>query len=156
MDGAGQMTMMQQLSDQSEVELLVYKLCGGQRSEEAMLAYTGYRRRQEIPAGQLQGLLRELRGEWRCRQILGPEAYDGSRSIWGKIALYQTVIDKAARTLTRCEGAREVSWAAFRRMIAAEMGKLPDREEAVRQAYALGAGELDETGYRWGEAATDG
>ena len=140
---------------QCEIELLVYKLTGGVHSEEEMERYTGYRHKNEIPAERAARLRRDLEAELRCREVLGAEAYRESRSIFGKIALYEAIFDKASRTLSKEAGDRPVSWAEFRRMLVVEMGRIPDFAQQLRDAFALGAEQLDETGYAWGVPMTE-
>ena len=147
---AEQQELKKVFEGQCEIELLVYKLTGLVRSEEELERYTGYRHRNEIPAERVARLRHDLEAELRCREVLGAEAYKESRSVFGKIALYQCIFDKAVRALDRASGDRPVSWAEFRRMVTVEMGRIPDFAQQLWEAFALGAEQLDETGYTWG------
>lgn len=150
-----QQTLKKVFEAQCEIELLVYKLAGGVRSADELEHYTGHRYKNEIPAEQAPRLRRDLEAELRCREVLGEEAYRESRSIYGKIALYQCIFEKATRTLAKAEGDRPVSWAEFRRMVTVEFGRMPDLAQQLRDAFDLGAGQLDETGYTWGRKMTE-
>lgn len=119
-----QLSMQQLAAKQSEVELLVYKLAGGERSAEAMKEYTGYTTRRQIPTEALPGLLRDLKNEQRIKEMLGTEKYGESRTIYGKISLYQMIFGAALRTLDPERENTPVNWAEFRRMLAVEMEKL--------------------------------
>lgn len=141
-----QLSMQQLAAKQSEVELLVYKLAGGERSAEAMAEYTGYRTQQQIPAEALQGLLRDLKNEQRIKEMLGAEKYAESRTILGKISLYQMIFGAALRTLDPAREKSPVNWAEFRRMLAVEMEKL-GQPGAFHQPFVY-------TGDTWGREIT--
>lgn len=142
-----QLSMQQLAAKQSEVELMVYKLAGGERSAEAMAEYTGYAIRQRIPAEDLPGLLRDLKNELRCKEMLGAEKYGESRTIGGKMALYQMIFGAALRTLDAERENSAVNWAAFRRMIAVEMEKL-GKQGAYHPPFVY-------TGDTWGREITE-
>ncbi|MDK2813848.1 MAG: hypothetical protein PWQ08_1103 [Clostridiales bacterium] len=142
-----QLSMQQLAAKQSEVELLVYKLAGGERSAEAMKEYTGYTTRQQIPTEALPGLLRDLKNEQRIKEMLGTEKYGESRTIGGKMALYQMIFGAALRTLDPEREKAPVSWAEFRRMLAVEMEKL-GKQGTYHPPFVY-------TGDTWGRETTE-
>ena len=145
-----QMNLEQIYFAQCEIELLVYKLCDDQRRPEALKEYTGYYKRTDIPAERITPLKNELLAELRCREILGAEKYANSRTLQGKMALYERIFTKARRILTAEEWKEKMSWREFRRRLAVEMKKLPEEAQEKAELWALGAEQLDESGCRWG------
>lgn len=141
-----QLTMQQLAEKQSEIEQMVYKITGV-RSEENMKEYTGYETRQQIPTEALPGLLRELKSELRCMEILGKERYAESRSIGGKIALYQNIFGATIRTLAMEREKQPVTWQEFRRMLAVEMEKL-GKKSVFEQPFEF-------LGDTWGKEITE-
>ena len=146
---------MEQLSfkalkqQQFAIRLLVLTLCGGEK-EGMLREYTGYDTPQQIPPERIGGIKKELEMEIRCLEILGREAYEKSRTIGGKIALYEEIFARAKRILAGRQWAEQMSWVTFRRALAVEMGKQSSEQQRRIEAWARGAGVLDESGRRWG------
>ena len=145
-----QMNLEQIYFAQCEIELMVYKLCDDQRRPGALQEYTGYSKRTDIPADHIAPLKNELLAELRCREILGAEKYANSRTLQGKMALYERIFARARRILRAEEWNEKMSWREFRRRLAVEMEKLPAEEREKAELWALGAEQLDESGCRWG------
>lgn len=146
---------MEQLSfkaleqQQVAIRLLALTLCGGEK-EGMLREYTGYDTPQQIPSEQIGRIKKELETEALCLKILGREAYEKSRTIGGKIALYEEIFARAKRILADRQWSERTSWIAFRRALSVEMGKQTGEEQQRIEAWARGAGVLDESGRRWG------
>ena len=145
-----QMNLEQVYFAQCEIELLVYKLCNNKRRPEALKEYTGYTKRTDIPAECITPLKKELESELRCKEILGTEKYENSRTLSGKMLLYERIFARARRILHAEEWDEKMSWREFRRRLAVEMKKLPEEAQEKTELWALGAEQLDESGCRWG------
>ena len=81
-----------------------------------------YKEAEAVPPEKRARLLRDLRGEVQAREIMGDEAYFGTASLISKIITYEQAMDEISNR-KMIEGTRDmrVTWAEFRRMIAAEI-----------------------------------
>ncbi|MFR8460856.1 MAG: hypothetical protein ACLVEX_06575 [Ruthenibacterium lactatiformans] len=119
---AGMTSMDEILSFQQQVKYLLYKISRNGAHPVPLDAVSDYKEAEAVPPEKRARLLRDLRGEVQAREIMGDEAYFGTASLISKIITYEQAMDEISNR-KMIEGTRDmrVTWAEFRRMIAAEI-----------------------------------
>ena len=119
---AGMTSMDEILSFQQQVKYLLYKISKNGAHPVPLDAVSDYKEAEAVPPEKRARLLRDLRGEVQAREIMGDEAYFGTASLISKIITYEQAMDEISNR-KMIEGTRDmrVTWAEFRRMIAAEI-----------------------------------
>lgn len=119
---AGMTSMDEILNFQQQVKYLLYKISRNGAHPVPLDAVSDYKEAETVPPEKRARLLRDLRGEVQAREIMGDEAYFGTASLISKIITYEQAMDEISNR-KMIEGTRDmrVTWAEFRRMIAAEI-----------------------------------
>lgn len=119
---AGMTSMEETLDYQHKVKYLLYKISQDGAYPVPLEIMCEYTDPDAVPPEKRARLLQDLQGEVRAREIMGDDAYFGTASLISKIMTYEQAMDEIANR-RMLDGTRDmrVSWAEFRRMIAAEI-----------------------------------
>lgn len=110
------------LSENKQIEYLLYKLAKSGAHPVPISEVSIYSRVEDIPPEARSVLLRDLRQELRTKEMLGDPSYYGSRTMLGKLRMYLQALDQIGEEIGS-GGLQDqpITWAGWRRMVSAEI-----------------------------------
>lgn len=110
------------LSENKQIEYLLYKLAKSGAHPVPLSEVSAYSRVEDILPEARAVLIRDLRQELHTKERLGDPSYYGSRTMEQKLRMYLQALDQIAEEIAEGEMQDQpITWAGWRRKISSEI-----------------------------------